>query len=508
MNQRLILVFFVVLKFVLQYFAIHPVYELHRDEFLHIDLGKHLAWGYQSVPPVTSWISFLILELGNSVFWVKFFPALFGALTIVVVWRMVQLLQGGNFALILSAAGITFSALLRINTLYQPNSLEYLMWSVVFYFLIRYVKSNSVTWLYAAAVCFALGFLNKYNILFLSLGMLPALLLTSTRTIFLNKHFYLALLVALMMVVPNLLWQLNNGFPVIQHLNELSSLQLVNVNRSDFLIEQLFFFTGSLIVIGAGLLSFFLFPPFKQFRFIFFTFAITMLLYVTLRAKSYYAIGLYPVIIAFGSVYLEDLLRQGWRLYLRPVLVLLPIIVTYFTFPLILPTLSPEKIIQKQEVFKRLGLLRWEDGKDHELPQDFADMLGWKELAEIVDETIELVEDDESTLILCDNYGQAGAINFYSSKIPIDAVTMNADYIHWFPLDQMEIKHVILVQQANDDDPNRERERELFDEVVLTGAISNSFARELGTKVYLLKRAKQPIAPILNSEINRILANR
>jgi len=85
------------------YFAINPVYELHRDEFLHLDLGKHLAWGYATVYPVTAWISWIIDHLGNSVFRVKFFPALFGALTMVVVWKTVKLLNGGTFALILNA---------------------------------------------------------------------------------------------------------------------------------------------------------------------------------------------------------------------------------------------------------------------------------------------------------------------------------------------------------------------------------------------------------------------
>ena len=114
--------FFILLKFVLQYFAIDSGYELHRDEFLHLDLGKHLAWGYQSVPPVTGWISYIILMLGNSVFWVKFFPALFGALTVVFVWKIIEALKGNLFALILGAVAVTFSVLLRINTLYQPNS--------------------------------------------------------------------------------------------------------------------------------------------------------------------------------------------------------------------------------------------------------------------------------------------------------------------------------------------------------------------------------------------------
>ena len=508
LNQRLILAFFIVLKFALQYFAIHADYELHRDEFLHVDLGKHLAWGYQSVPPVTSWVSWVIIHLGNSVFWVKFFPALFGALTIVIVWKTVEILKGGWFALILAAIGLTFSALLRINTLYQPNSLEYLMWSLVFYLLIRFVTSEDTSWLYLAGISFAIGFLNKYNILFMALGIFPAILLTSTRSVFQNKHFYLALLTAFIIVSPNLVWQYQNGFPIIQHLSELSGLQLVNVNRSDFLREQLFFFTGSIVVILAGLLSLFLHPPFQKFRFIFYAFLFTMALYVVLRAKSYYAIGLYPVMLAFGSVYLEKLLRAGWWTYFRPVILVLPILITYFVFPFILPTLAPEKIIENPEEFERLGLLRWEDGKNHQLPQDFADMLGWQELASVVDSTMSLLEDPENTLIHCDNYGQAGAVNFYSTLHIHDAVSFNADYITWYPLDRMVIKNVILVQQANDDDPGRERERALFDQVLATGGITNKMAREYGTKVYLLKGAKQSINDILAQEIKQTLSKR
>lgn len=80
-----VLIFFILIKFLLQYILINPVYELHRDEYLYLDQAHHLAWGYLSVPPVFSWISTLIHFLGNSVFLVKFFPALFGALTLIIV---------------------------------------------------------------------------------------------------------------------------------------------------------------------------------------------------------------------------------------------------------------------------------------------------------------------------------------------------------------------------------------------------------------------------------------
>src|SRR6186713_3711410 len=99
-KKTIILLSFIALKFLLQYLLLSPEYDLQRDEYLHLDQAHHLAWGYLSVPPFTSWISYIIYLLGNSVFWVKFFPALFGALTIVVVWKTIEELKGSLFALV------------------------------------------------------------------------------------------------------------------------------------------------------------------------------------------------------------------------------------------------------------------------------------------------------------------------------------------------------------------------------------------------------------------------
>ena len=128
-------------------------------------------------------------------------------------------------------------------------------------------------------------------------------------------------------------------------------------------------------------------------------------------------------------------------------------------------------------------------------------MLGWKELASLVDSTFTLIEKKEKTIIHCDNYGEAGAINFYSSQPHTEALSLNADYINWYPLDKFEIENVILVQDPTDDDPERKREREFFEEVKLIGKITNKNAREKGTSVYLLRGAKVSINDILREEI-------
>jgi hypothetical protein len=501
-NKTLVLFLFILLKFVLQYIAINPAYELHRDEFLHLDLGNHIAWGYVSVPPVTAWLSYLIISLGKTVFWVKFFPALFGALTIWVVWKIVETLGGNLFALSLSALCVTLSALLRINTLYQPNSLEFLLWTTLFFTIIRFVQSQENKWLWYTGFAFALGFLNKYNISFLVLGLFPAMLLSKQRKLFANKQFYLVLLVTLILIAPNLWWQYQNDFPVIWHLNTLSETQLVNVNRMDFLKDQFLFFIGANLVLVSGFISFFLFEPFKKFRFLLWTFVFVILAYFYLKAKSYYAIGLYPTFIAFGAVYLEKILEQGRKRYLRPVLLLIPVIIIIPIFPIFLPVLSPQKIVENPARFKSLGMLKWEDGKEHALPQDFADMQGWNELAALVDKAFEHVSDKSATLIHCDGYGMAGAINFYADQTYTEALTLDADYINWYPLDEMVIENVILVQGPWDDDPERKRETPLFDSVSLIGEVENEYARDKGTSVYLLKGAKKDINAILKEEIH------
>ena len=499
-TRNLVLLGFILLKFILQYILIDPVYELHRDEYLHLDQARHLAWGYTSVPPFTSWISWIILQLGNGVFWVKFFPALFGALTLVVVWKTIEELKGGWFALLLGAISVVFSTLIRLNMLYQPNSLDILAWTLLFFILMKFINSENSKWLWFAGITFAFSFLNKYNIAFLLIGLLPSILITEHRMIFRNKQFYYAMGLAALLVLPNLIWQYANGFPVFKHLDELARTQLVNVNRFDFLKEQLLFFMGSLFVILAAFVAFVIYPSFRKYRIFGWSFLFIISLFVYLKAKGYYAIGLYPIFLAFGAVYLEQILAGKWLKYLRPVAIILPLILFLPMLQIAFPNRTPQEIRQHAQQYKDFGLLRWEDGKEHDLPQDFADMQGWKELAQKVDLAMASIPDKEHTLLLCDNYGQAGAINYYSAIKNIGAVSMNADYINWFRLDK-EIRNVILVQEASDTDPERNKEKPMFETIERVGQITNPYAREKGTSIYVLKNAKTDINEILRKEI-------
>ncbi|MDP3393016.1 glycosyltransferase family 39 protein [Sediminibacterium sp.] len=498
-KKTIILVGFIIIKFLLQYFLISSDYHLQRDEYLHIDQGQHLAWGFQSVPPFTSWIGYLILLLGKSVFWVKFFPALFGAMTIFIVWKAIEELNGNLFALILGSTCVLFSALLRLNTLFQPNSFDVLSWTTFYFIVLKYIKTENIRWLFIGAIVFAFAFLNKYNIVFLLIGLLPSILLTEQRIIFVKKELYFSLLLGLSIVFPNLIWQYNNNFPVFHHLKELAETQLVNVNRLNFLKNQLLFFMGSLIVIFSSFYALLFYKPFQKYRLFIFSIFLTLITFIYFKAKDYYAIGIYPIYIAFGSVYLADILKENWKKYLQPVMIAIPILLFIPIYKVAFPNKSPEYIIQHSKPYKDFGLLRWEDGKDHLLPQDFADMLGWKELALKVDSIYSIMPNKEKTLILCDNYGQAGAINYYT-QLNIKAVSFNADYIDWFDLTK-NYENLIRIKESNESYVELNETSPFFETSSIADSITNKYSREFGTLIFAFIGSKIEINKRIKDEI-------
>ena len=501
-KKTLILISFLALKFLLQFLLLSPSYDLQRDEYLHLDQANHLAWGFLSVPPFISWTSYLIQILGNNIFWIKFFPALYGALTMYVVWKAIEELNGTTFALILGSICVLFSALLRLNTLYQPNSFDVLSWTATYFILLKYIKSENSKWLFIAAAIFAIGFLNKYNIVFLLFGIVPSLLLTKQRSVFLQPKLYVAILFGSVLILPNLLWQYNNGFPVFHHLKELAETQLVNVDRIDFLKSQLLFFIGSAFVIISSVYALIFYKPFKAYKLFFFSIFFTLAAFIYFRAKDYYAIGIYPIYIAFGSVYLAQVLKDGWKRYLQPVAILIPVLLFIPIYKVAFPNKSPEYIIQHPDKYRKFGLLRWEDGKDHSIPQDFADMVGWKELANKVDSVCAQLPNPDNTLILCDNYGQAGAINYYKRNKKIIAESFNADYINWLRYNR-QIIDVVLVKESDDEDKNRKIEIPLFDTVYLAAQRVNKFAREDTISIYVLRGAKVDINKRIKEEADK-----
>jgi hypothetical protein len=162
--------------------------------------------------------------------------------------------------------------------------------------------------------------------------------------------------------------------------------------------------------------------------------------------------------------------------------------------------------VAHQKRYQELGMLRWEDGKDHLLPQDYADMLGWKELASKVDSVYATLPVAEKTLVLCDNYGQAGAIDYYTRK-NVKAASFNADYIDWFELDEPYV-NLIRVKEYDASKGEFEETSPHFRNAVIADSIRNPFARERGTTIFVFSGAKVDVNKRIRLEIEEVRSSR
>jgi Dolichyl-phosphate-mannose-protein mannosyltransferase len=484
-NNYWILLLLIAVKLVLQFVLVNPVYELHRDEFLYLNQADHPAFGYICVPPLTAIFSKIIYLLGGNMFWIRCFPAIFGTLTIVFTWLIVESLGGSLFAKIMASCALVFSALMRINILFQPNSFDILTWTIIFYLLIKFIQSEKSSWLIYLSVIIAAGFYNKYNLIFLIAGLMIGLLLTYQRKIFINPSFWKALIISLILLSPNIIWQVINHFPVFQHMKVLTANQLDNNSSLGFLRSQIMFFFGSLPLTIAALVAISYFKDFRPYGFIGISFVAVLSLFAFMKAKDYYAVGIYPVMLAFGSVYLDSILSKKWRAVVLPVLIGFNFVIFLLTLKIVYPIFSPAEIRENAKTFEKFGLLRWEDGKNHNLPQDFADMLGWHEMADKSLAAYNMIpaNEREKTLVICYNYGEAGALNYFNRKKMPEAYAYNTDYIYWMPR-LKKIENILLVGK----NPG-EKVTSQFKECKLIGAVENSYAREFNTEIYLLTGA-------------------
>ena len=482
-----LLYFLALLKIVIPYLLQSPVYEPHRDEMLYLAEGHHLAFGFMEVPPMLSLFAWITNLLGDGMFWLKLWPSLFGAATFIVSGKIVQSLGGKAFALILLFLSFLFGAYLRMFFLFQPNAPEIFFWTMIAFSFIRFIQTKQNKWLYLFGVSVGSGMLSKYSVAFYTISILIGLLLSKHRTVFINKHFWYASLIGFIIFLPNLIWQYQNHFPVIVHMHELQQTQLQYISPSGFLLDQLLFILPCVFVWVTGL---FKTLGLKQYRFIGLAYVFVIILLLIGHGKSYYAAGVYPPLLAFGATTLEKF-TTAKRKYLRYAFMIFAISLGLFIVPILLPVLPPKPLADlyvKMNTAKT-GSLKWEDLKNHPLPQDFADMLGWNEMAQKVAKAYNLINesDKQKAIIFCNNYGMAGAVNYYASKYNLpEAYSDNASFLYWIP-SNIKIKNFVLVT----DDPNEEQHdfAKGFQSITKIDSVTSFYARERGDYIYLFKGA-------------------
>ena len=476
-------------KFALPFFLQHPVYELHRYEFLYLEQGHHLAWGYMEVPPMISWLSWITIQLGSSFFWVKFWPCFFGALTLIITCEMVLELGGKLFAVFIAGLCILFTAYLRLHFLFQANFLEVFWWALSAYFIICYINTKQIKYLYWIGFAFGCGWLSKNSVSFFIVAFAIGLLLTQYRSLFLNKHLYGAGLLALIIAFPNLMWQYNHSWPLLHHMEELRETQLKFINPADFLIEQVLMYFPAFFIWIIGLIWLFTVKG-KEYRILAWMYLTVIVLLIASSGKNYYSIGAYPMLFAAGAVALQQwtTVKLKWVRWVTASLILF---LAWIILPMAMPIWEPDKLaaFYKKRNIENSGALRWEDQKNHSLPQDFADYLGWKEITSKAESFYQSLPqaDKDSTVVYCRHYGLAGALKYYGKDEAFKSkvISDNGSFLHWIP-DDFNFKHLIFVGRrmpASDDEVFQH-----FAKVTLIDSVTYIHSRQLGGRIIFFEK--------------------
>jgi hypothetical protein len=415
-------------------------YEFHRDEFLYFAMGTHLRILHMDFPPLIALLSEATrVTLGTSFFAYRIVPAIAGTALLLLTVLIVKELGGKGLAQALAALTLIFCPLfLRPALLYQPVVLDQLWWTLGIYALVRLENTEDPRWWLLLGAAGGLGLLTKFSILFFGFAVLVALLLTPRRRAFLGPWPWIAMALALAIGLPSVIGQVTLGWPVLEQMEGLRRGQLDRITFGEYFGFQVLLGPALALAI-AGIVALFLRADLRRYRVAAWIGVTAFVLFAVLKGKPYYLGPVYPALWAAGAVWIDRLARPRVRMALAGATMGIVTAYGFFTLPLGLPVLAPEPMARYAKAIGITAAVQTNWGAILPLPQDYADMLGWKAKAEAVARVVETLTPEEKAraVLYGANYGQAGALDLYGRRLDLPpAISLAGSFTFFGPSDR------------------------------------------------------------------------
>jgi hypothetical protein len=314
------------------------------------------------------------------------------------------------------------------------NALDLLFWALAFQLLVRVLGGGPERlWIAFGAVA-GLGLLNKISVLFLGFGVFVGIVLARRRDVLRSRLFWAGGLLAVLVFVPHLAWQHLHGWPTLEFMANARRFKMAALSPAGFLAETLLHTAPAAWLWIAGVAWLLLARRAAPWRALGFAFLVVVAVLVLGGGKPYYLAAAYSLAFAAGAVAVETA-TSGRARVLRPGLVALVVAVGVGLAPLGRPLLPVESYVRYAAA---LGL-KPGVGERHELgrlPQHFADMHGWREMAETVAGVVRALpaSDRAKACVFGQNYGEAGAIEYFGRELGLPpALSGHNSYWLWGP---------------------------------------------------------------------------
>lgn len=416
-------------------------YGFFRDEYYYIETSRHLAWGYVDLQPFSAVILDISRTLfGDSILGIRIFSYLAGSAIVFISGLIARELQGSRFTQIFTGFSVIFSGVvLGVSGYFSMNSFDILFASLMFYFLLRMINTGIPKYWIIIGILFGIGLQNKLTFLFLGLGLLTGILLTKYRQHLKSKELWIGALIALILFLPNIIWQISNNYPTLEFMHNAAAYK----NRPMSFVEFTLGVINELnplytMFILTGIYFLFFNKKGNEYKIIGWIFISIFLVFAFSNGKPYYMGVLFPVIIASGVVGADYLIEKYLRNFVRIILFVTVFLFGLIVIPFAIPVFDADTFIMYSQTLGK-NQTNSERSELGLLPQFYSDRFGWEEMVKKVASAYNKLTDEEKNevLIFGQNYGEAGAVNFYREKynLPL-AISSHNNYWFWgYPKD-------------------------------------------------------------------------
>lgn len=291
-------------------------YGYHRDEMYFLAAGRRLDWGYADQPPLTPALARLMAAIDPDSLWVLRLPAVAAAtLVVVCAGLMAGELGGGRGARALAAAAVASAALVQgAGHLFGTTVFDLAAWSLTCLLVLTLMRPEpDRRWWLLVGMVVGVGLLNKALLIVPVAALVLGLLLTGRRKMFATGYFPLAVGSAGLLVLPYLWWQARHGWPQW----ELS--RAIAGGSSGTSDSPIMFVLLQFGLFGPLLVPLWIYGMWRLWRSAYRAFVVAygvlFVLFLLSGGKAYYLGGMYPVLLAAGSVGLVAILgdeRKRW----------------------------------------------------------------------------------------------------------------------------------------------------------------------------------------------------
>ena len=242
------------------YAVFSTTFSLFGDEAQYWLWSQDLDFGYLSKPPLIAWVLYFFTSLfGDSFESLKLFPIIFYFFTSIAIYNFCKKLDlQKSISLICAFSFLVMPAVSVSSFLISTDVILLFFWILSMTALIEIRKEPSLKNFLILGIMLGLSFLAKYAAIYFFISLVVLLFFDSylRNILYTNKSkFIIFLITTFIVVLPNIIWNVGNGWLTLVHTSDNANLNNINLSFSRgfvFLILQIVMI-GPILFIGAVL---------------------------------------------------------------------------------------------------------------------------------------------------------------------------------------------------------------------------------------------------------------